>query len=74
MGDELVQSGVPPHGEVRGSTLGIVGYGRVGQEVARRAAPFGCRILAANRSPRETDPEVERVYPLARTRPDAAAL
>src|SRR5258708_6385043 len=58
-----VQSGVP-HGEVRGSTLGIVGYGRVGREVARRAAPFGCRILAANRSPREPDGDVERVYPL----------
>jgi phosphoglycerate dehydrogenase-like enzyme len=54
-----------PHGEVRGSTLGIVGYGRVGREVARRAAPFGCRILAANRSPREPDAETERIYPLA---------
>jgi len=60
-----VQSGTP-HGEVRGTTLGIVGYGRVGREVARRAAPFGCRILAANRSPREAEPGVERVYPLAR--------
>ncbi|MBV8777510.1 MAG: phosphoglycerate dehydrogenase [Alphaproteobacteria bacterium] len=59
-----VQSGTP-HGEVRGTTLGIVGYGRVGREVARRAAPFGCRILAANRTPRERDPEVERLYPLA---------
>jgi phosphoglycerate dehydrogenase-like enzyme len=58
-----VQSGAP-HGEVRGSTLGIVGYGRVGREVARRAAPFGCRILAANRSSREAEPEVERIYPL----------
>jgi phosphoglycerate dehydrogenase-like enzyme len=59
-----VQSGAP-HGEVRGTTLGIVGYGRVGREVARRAAPLGCRILAANRSPREPDPGVERIYPLA---------
>jgi phosphoglycerate dehydrogenase-like enzyme len=59
-----VESGAP-HGEVRGSTLGIVGYGRVGREVARRAAPFGARILAANRTPREPDPGVERVYPLA---------
>jgi phosphoglycerate dehydrogenase-like enzyme len=59
-----VQSGTP-HGEVRGSTLGIVGYGRVGREVARRAAPFGCRILAANRTPRDKDPEVERLYSLA---------
>jgi phosphoglycerate dehydrogenase-like enzyme len=59
-----VQSGTP-HGEVRGTTLGIVGYGRVGREVARRAAPFGCRILAANRTAREAEPGVERVYPLA---------
>src|SRR5258707_8874187 len=47
-----VQSGAP-HGEIRGKTLGIVGFGRVGQEVVRRAAPFGCRIVAANRSPRD---------------------
>src|SRR5207253_5935732 len=58
-----VQSG-PPHGEVRGTTLGIVGYGRVGQEVARRAAPFGVRTLAANRSPREAGAGVERVFPM----------
>jgi phosphoglycerate dehydrogenase-like enzyme len=57
--------GGAPHGEVRGSTLGIVGYGRVGREVARRAAPFGCRILAANRTPRPAEDGVERVYPLA---------
>jgi phosphoglycerate dehydrogenase-like enzyme len=58
-----VQSGVP-HGEIRGSTVGIVGFGRVGQEVARRAAAFGCRLLAANRSPRLAEFGVERVYPL----------
>jgi len=59
-----VESGAP-HGEVRGSTLGIVGYGRVGQEVARRAAPFGVRILAANRSARAAGSGVERVFPMA---------
>jgi phosphoglycerate dehydrogenase-like enzyme len=59
-----VESGAP-HGEVRGSTLGIVGYGRVGREVARRVAPFGARILAANRTPREADSCVELVYALA---------
>src|SRR5207302_7219336 len=37
-----VQSG-PPHGEIFGSTVGIIGLGRVGCEVARRAAAFGCR-------------------------------
>ena len=60
-----VQGGTP-HGEVRGSTLGIVGYGRGGREVARRAAPFGCRILAANRTPRDPEPGVERIFPLAK--------
>jgi phosphoglycerate dehydrogenase-like enzyme len=58
-----VESGAP-HGEIRGQTVGIIGFGRVGQEVARRAAAFGCRIVAANRSPREPVTGVERVYPL----------
>jgi phosphoglycerate dehydrogenase-like enzyme len=58
-----VHSGAP-HGEIRGSTLGIIGLGRVGQEVARRAAAFGCHVLAANRSPRASGDGVERVYPL----------
>ncbi|HET8732572.1 MAG TPA: D-glycerate dehydrogenase [Anaeromyxobacteraceae bacterium] len=37
--------------EVTGKTLGIVGFGRIGQAVARRAAGFGMRILYA--SPRD---------------------
>jgi phosphoglycerate dehydrogenase-like enzyme len=59
-----VQSG-PPHGEILGSTVGIVGLGRVGREVARRAAAFGCRVIAANRSPRPPGDSVERLYPLS---------
>ena len=59
-----VENGAP-HGEIRGSTLGIVGYGPVGRAVARRAAAFDCRILAANRTPRAAEPGVERVLPLA---------
>jgi phosphoglycerate dehydrogenase-like enzyme len=59
-----VQSGAP-HGEILGSTAGIIGLGRVGREVARRAAAFGCRVLAANRSPRRPEGGVERVYPLS---------
>jgi phosphoglycerate dehydrogenase-like enzyme len=59
-----VQSG-PPHGEILGSTVGIVGLGRVGQEVARRAGAFGCHVIAANRTPRNRADGVQRVFRLA---------
>ena len=36
--------------DVHGSTLGIVGLGRIGQAVARRAAGFGMTILYSSRS------------------------
>jgi glyoxylate reductase len=38
--------------DVAGATLGIVGYGRIGAAVARRAAGFGMDVLAWNRTPR----------------------
>ena len=39
-----------PHGELSGKTLGLIGYGRIGREVAKRAHAFGMNIIAANRS------------------------
>jgi glyoxylate reductase len=41
--------------ELAGSTLGVVGLGRIGSAVARRARGFGLRVLYAKRSPVETD-------------------
>ena len=38
------------HGELRGLTVGIVGYGHIGREVAKRAAAFDMRIVAIRRS------------------------
>ncbi len=32
-------------------TIGIVGYGDIGREVARLLGPFGCRLLATRRHP-----------------------
>ena len=39
--------------ELSGSTLGIVGAGRIGQAVGRRAAGFGMRILYSDRDRRD---------------------
>jgi glyoxylate reductase len=40
------------HGqEAHGSTIGIVGMGKIGREVARRATAFDMRILYHNRNP-----------------------
>jgi phosphoglycerate dehydrogenase-like enzyme len=36
--------------ELRGATLGIVGYGHIGREIGRLARAFGMRILAVRRS------------------------
>ncbi|MBM4406387.1 MAG: D-2-hydroxyacid dehydrogenase [Chloroflexi bacterium] len=55
---------------LEGKTLGIVGPGHIGGETARRAAPFGMRIIAARRSytPGEKLPNIERVYPMGQLR------
>jgi len=37
--------------EIYGSTLGLVGYGGIGREVARRARGFGMRIIAVKKHP-----------------------
>ena len=44
--------------DVFGSTLGVVGMGRIGQAVARRAQGFGMRVIYHNRS--RVAPEIER--------------
>src|SRR5947209_9083466 len=36
--------------DVYGATLGIIGFGRIGQAVARRAQGFGMRVLFVSRS------------------------
>jgi len=43
--------------ELRGRTLGLLGAGRIGQAVGRRAVPFGLRIIYAARTAK---PQFER--------------
>ena len=54
----------PRHGELYGQVLGIVGYGRIGREVAARARAFGMKVLACSRTPKPGDGLVERVEPM----------
>ncbi len=44
--------------DLAGATLGIVGYGRIGRAVARRASGFSMRILFADPSPSLEEPGV----------------
>jgi phosphoglycerate dehydrogenase-like enzyme len=37
--------------DIRGQTLGIVGYGSIGRETARLAAAFGMKVIALKRDP-----------------------
>jgi glyoxylate reductase len=63
-GDRFVRSGAwathwadPPSlgRDVSGATLGIVGLGRIGSAVARRAAAFDMRVLSVRRSDGDLD-------------------
>jgi glyoxylate reductase len=66
-GDRLVQRGewtslildAPLTDDVSGSTLGIVGLGRIGRAVARRARAFRMRVLYTSRTRLEPAAEIE---------------
>jgi phosphoglycerate dehydrogenase-like enzyme len=45
----------PPWPELAGKTLGILGYGRIGHGVARRARAFDMTVLAIRRHPTPSD-------------------
>ena len=50
--------------ELRGSTLGIVGYGSIGREIAHVAQAFGMEVLATKRNVRQPeDAETSYVLP-----------
>jgi phosphoglycerate dehydrogenase-like enzyme len=50
---------------VRGSTLGVIGFGGIGRESARLAAALGMRVIALRRRPASPgeDDAAERIYP-----------
>ncbi|MBY0459200.1 MAG: phosphoglycerate dehydrogenase [Gemmataceae bacterium] len=52
--DREIRAGLWPRravGNLRGKTLGIVGLGRIGKAVAKRAIPFDLKVIAAEIAP-----------------------
>ncbi|MGC9067714.1 MAG: NAD(P)-dependent oxidoreductase [Thermoprotei archaeon] len=43
------------HGEITGKVLGIIGYGDIGREIAKRGKSLGMKILAIKRNPHQKD-------------------
>ena len=63
---QVVHQWEPSYGtEVAGSTLGVVGLGAIGRQVARRARALGMTVVASRRSatPGQTDPDVDQLFP-----------
>src|SRR5690606_21163532 len=60
-GDWPYRSGMPDalHGEIGTATLGLLGYGHIGQAIGRSAKAFGMCVLAANRSPVAVSGEID---------------
>jgi phosphoglycerate dehydrogenase-like enzyme len=52
--------------EIKGSTLGIVGFGAIGRNVAQRATAFEMAILAVDAQPVVGPPLVDEVWPVSR--------
>jgi glyoxylate reductase len=67
-GDKLFRSGIYPGSQsnhlagaaVSGRTLGLVGFGRVGQAMARRARGFDMKIVYTD--PRRLQPQIEKNF------------
>ena len=60
--DDFWQAGQRPF-ELQGKTLGLVGLGAIGHELAPRARALGMRVLAVRRNPSKGGEFVDRVYP-----------
>jgi D-3-phosphoglycerate dehydrogenase len=63
-GDWSLARGQPIH-RVAGSTLGVVGFGRIGRALARRAQALGLSVLASGPQGGEAELRADEVEPVA---------
>ena len=56
-GQEAMWRGKSRPRELSGATLGLVGLGSIGQNVARRASGLGMRVIAAREHPEKAEPQ-----------------
>ena len=59
--DSLIFSGVP-HSELNNKKIGILGYGRIGKEVAKRLKPFDVELVGFTRINRKKDRYLNKIY------------
>jgi phosphoglycerate dehydrogenase-like enzyme len=65
-GDWAYWAGAPgrTHREIAGTTIGLLGFGYIGKQVAQRAKAFGMQVHVANRTPVQVSDPVDRYFPL----------
>ena len=62
-GQAAISESHPPPRELSGATLGLVGLGSIGREVARRAAGLGMRVIAVREHLEKESPgNIAQVY------------
>jgi phosphoglycerate dehydrogenase-like enzyme len=62
-GQEPMWRGRPRPRELAGATLGLVGLGSIGREVAKRASALGMHVVATREHPEKGSPEnVENIF------------
>src|SRR5205823_9388440 len=52
------------HRHLADATLGVVGLGAIGREIARRAGAFGMRVIAVDPRPMDRPPDVAALWPV----------
>lgn len=52
-----------PQGEIHGATVGILGMGSIGEQIAKLSKVFGMKVLGVKRTPQEIE-FVDKMYPM----------